>query len=114
MQTAGRFIISFHCLLRQALRVSSKDGYFHQEDQLNLDVLMWVTCGSATVCDCVLPRTESPWFFTRFLPRLSSKMVSILLTYYIVEAQVLVSPIILEPLQNHDYKGSRYTATNRY
>lgn len=27
------------------------------------------------------PRADSPWFFTLFLPRLSSKMVSILVTY---------------------------------
>lgn len=34
------------------------------------------------MCDIivVLPKTTSPWFFTLFLPRFSSKMVSILLT----------------------------------
>lgn len=41
-------------------------------------------CGWAlvvSVCVAALPRTETPWFFTLFLPRLSSKIVSILLMY---------------------------------
>lgn len=60
MQTASLcFIISFHCRLRLALCVSSKDGYFHQEAQLNLDVLMWVTCGSATMCLCLTSHGDS-------------------------------------------------------
>lgn len=43
---------------------------------------MWVTLG---ICLCVLPRTETPRFFTLFFPRLSSKMVSILLMYCTIE-----------------------------
>lgn len=83
--------------------------------RLNLILMCW--CGwhvDLPLCVCVSPRTVTPWFFTLFLPRLSSKIVSILLTYYVVEAQVLVSPIILEPLQNPDYMELWYIATNSY
>lgn len=38
-----------------------------------------VSAGAST-----LPRTEMPWFFTLFLPRLSSNMVSILLMYWAI------------------------------
>lgn len=76
------------CFITSGCTYCSWPWVYHQKlgnstERLNL-ILFKCWCG-VLVCVCVLPRTEAPWFFTLFLPRLSSKIVSILLTYCTAE-----------------------------